>query len=687
MDPEPANAKPFDYTIGHDGGPADLWLSWFTLTNGTLSAEQAKEHADNTISQALQAVQVEVKFSTNSLRVQENVESIDLLAMRTGNVEIASIVRFSATSGTAKINKDFSFQSTGDFVFKPGEVYRSINVSILSDDFTEDDENFTVSIKSVDGGVTTVTQEGTVTITIASNTGPAGPEAPTQGQEEDLTKEFIWYLYPTCNGQLYGYRPKTNTSYLPEAIAGQVVVQKEDQIHGVLLAKNENGANKISLGDLNENLGNSSAFPSFTISFLFKFTYPLPEASKLRVFNAIPFEEERKNSNPMEIYLIQIGRNVSLHASVGHHDLVTDGARVLVPPVSQWNHATIVHHGSHENETEIYLNGTREVADLYEVAMHPEPANAKPLEYTIGSDQGPADLWLSWFSLTKETLTAEQAKEHADLTICQALQAVQVEVKFSTNSLRVQEHVESVNLLVMRTGNVEIASIVRFSASSGTAKINKDFSFPNTGDFVFRPGEVYRSINVPILSDDFAEDDENFTVSIESVDGGVTTVTQEGTVTITIASNTTPASVGPSGNGNSIPVQWIIVVTVFVVVLAIVLFVVFFVRFRRRKTLMDAERTTAAVEASQNNFTFDEIEGSSSLPRAETAKYGVVPIPPPCSQYQSIDHLTKEPVIYNGIYEELNIGTLISGQEYEIPGKRKVEVEYLELVNNTSLPN
>ncbi len=42
---------------------------------------------------ALQAVQVEVKFSTNSLRVQENVESIDLLAMRTGNVEIASIVR------------------------------------------------------------------------------------------------------------------------------------------------------------------------------------------------------------------------------------------------------------------------------------------------------------------------------------------------------------------------------------------------------------------------------------------------------------------------------------------------------------------------------------------------------------------------------------------------------------------
>ena len=42
---------------------------------------------------ALQAVQVGVKFTTTSRRVEEDVESIDLLVMRTGNVEIASIVR------------------------------------------------------------------------------------------------------------------------------------------------------------------------------------------------------------------------------------------------------------------------------------------------------------------------------------------------------------------------------------------------------------------------------------------------------------------------------------------------------------------------------------------------------------------------------------------------------------------
>jgi len=75
---------------------------------------------------------------------------------------------FSASDGNAKLNKDFTFASSDDLVFKPGEVYLSIDVPILSDDFTEDDENFTISMASKDDGVTTVTQ-GTVTITIANN--------------------------------------------------------------------------------------------------------------------------------------------------------------------------------------------------------------------------------------------------------------------------------------------------------------------------------------------------------------------------------------------------------------------------------------------------------------------------------------------------------------------------------------
>ena len=43
---------------------------------------------------ALQANQVEVKFTIPSLRVEEDVGApVELLAMRSGNTEIASIVR------------------------------------------------------------------------------------------------------------------------------------------------------------------------------------------------------------------------------------------------------------------------------------------------------------------------------------------------------------------------------------------------------------------------------------------------------------------------------------------------------------------------------------------------------------------------------------------------------------------
>ena len=42
---------------------------------------------------ALQANQVEVTFTITSISVEEDVESVELLATRSGNMEIASVVR------------------------------------------------------------------------------------------------------------------------------------------------------------------------------------------------------------------------------------------------------------------------------------------------------------------------------------------------------------------------------------------------------------------------------------------------------------------------------------------------------------------------------------------------------------------------------------------------------------------
>ncbi|KAJ7382843.1 Sodium/calcium exchanger 3 [Desmophyllum pertusum] len=341
-------------------------------------------------------------------------------------------------------------------------------------------------------------------------------------------------MCPKWNGQFYIYTPKTNDSFFPKAIVGEVVQREEDGICGAFFNKTETGANKIVLGDLSKTVGNVTACPTFTISFLFKVNYPLPRAAAVQIVYTEPRREARNSSSPAEIYLIQINGNVSLHALVGRHNLVTDAVRADVSATPGWTHATVINYGSHENATEIYLNGSKAAVGEYEIQIDPEPSNPKPYEYSINNDYGPSKLWISSFQvICNEALSQEQAKEISDSTFSKALQ--DVDVNFTTNALSVQEDVGSVQIGVTRTGYDELASIVRFTATSGTAKINEDFIFaPN--EFVFKPGVKSHTLNVQILSDDYTEDDEEFTISVTSLDG-VTKVTQ-GSVTITIGRNT-----------------------------------------------------------------------------------------------------------------------------------------------------
>jgi len=190
-------------------------------------------------------------------------------------------------------------------------------------------------------------------------------------------------------------------------------VRKDNGIYGVFGV-----ANRIILGNLNETLGNVSVCPNFTISFLFKFIYPLPQGEAIRVFKTNPERQLRSNSNPVDINFFQIAENVSLHAVVGKHGDITDGARVdNMPTMDHWTHATVVYREPDELETEIYLNGSRVSADLYERKLSAELPDAQPYEYTIGDDQVSASLSVSWFQFFKGALSAEQVQNVSDDTI------------------------------------------------------------------------------------------------------------------------------------------------------------------------------------------------------------------------------------------------------------------------------
>ena len=103
-----------------------------------------------------------------------------------------------------------------------------------------------------------------------------------------------------------------------------------------------------------------------------------------------------------------------------------------------------------------------------------------------------------------------------------------------------------------------------------------------------------------------------------------------------------------------------------------------------------AERSRAVEEAAQYNYIFDQIKGNSSH-QAGTASHYVVRTLPPCPRYQSVDLSTKEPIKYERrdseihVYEELDFRRLSVGQDYENLREIKVDVEYLELVDDPRL--
>ena len=104
-----------------------------------------------------------------------------------------------------------------------------------------------------------------------------------------------------------------------------------------------------------------------------------------------------------------------------------------------------------------------------------------------------------------------------------------------------------------------------------------------------------------------------------------------------------------------------------------------------------AVRSTVVEEAAQYNYVFDEIKGNVRSNQTETTtQYGIRTLPP-CPRYQSVDPSTKEAVKHGRrnseihIYEELDFRRLSEGQDYENLRKVKVDVEYLELVDDSRL--
>jgi hypothetical protein len=109
-------------------------------------------------------------------------------------------------------------------------------------------------------------------------------------------------------------------------------------------------------------------------------------------------------------------------------------------------------------------------------------------------------------------------------------------VQFSSPTINAFEGMGSLTITVSRTGDISGTTTVDYTTSDGTATAGSDYT-ATSGTLTFAPGQLSKTISVPIIDDRLYEaGNETFNVSLSNVGGGAI-LTSPATTVVTIQDN------------------------------------------------------------------------------------------------------------------------------------------------------
>jgi hypothetical protein len=131
-------------------------------------------------------------------------------------------------------------------------------------------------------------------------------------------------------------------------------------------------------------------------------------------------------------------------------------------------------------------------------------------------------------------------------------------IQLANDKISISETIGTMGILVKRTGDVSGTTTVNYATSEGTATANIDYASTN-GTLTFAPGELSKTIAVPILDDNFYEGpNETFNMTLSAPSGGAV-ISGPATALVTILDNeakpsmliTNNLSVAEGNSGNT----------------------------------------------------------------------------------------------------------------------------------------
>lgn len=108
--------------------------------------------------------------------------------------------------------------------------------------------------------------------------------------------------------------------------------------------------------------------------------------------------------------------------------------------------------------------------------------------------------------------TNSNAGPSASITIADD-ESTTATIQFSSSAYRVNEASASTIISVVRSGALQSASSVQYETASGSAQPGQDYT-TQADTLTFAAGETMRTIEIPIITDDFVEPAESFTISL-----------------------------------------------------------------------------------------------------------------------------------------------------------------------------
>lgn len=169
------------------------------------------------------------------------------------------------------------------------------------------------------------------------------------------------------------------------------------------------------------------------------------------------------------------------------------------------------------------------------------------------------------------------------IVICSGLCQAQSTFSFSQNNYQAYENSGTVTIIVRRTGDTSGAASVRVITEASTALAGSDYSSENrVVDFV--PGDTQESIEIGIVDDNVADEEETFLVRLSDPSGGVL-----GNPAATVVNINEGAAPSSSGLADEILIAIIVASVAAILILLLCCVLIYCLRFRRKQTYADQE--------------------------------------------------------------------------------------------------